>query len=93
MRYFNPFGPNERKEVLRLVCKLYSSICKDSIFTLSTEDPSIDNFDRLGDFLKVFPVGGSYRDIVLALQNMGSDRFMQFDFGLEEENMSHYGQT
>ena len=92
MEYFNPFGINQKQEVLRLICKLYTQVCKSSIFTLSTEDPSIDNFDRLSNFLEVFPAGGSYRDIILVLQNIGSDKLKRFDFGLEEENLLHYNQ-
>ena len=80
MHYFNPLGTStpdlNQERVLRLICKLFPRICQISISTLSTEDTTIDNFDRLNDFLKVFPSGSCYRDIILSLQLMGSDSFV-----------------
>lgn len=65
---YNPLGRNWiDAKTLQIACKLYGDLCELSISMLSGDDPSIDNFDRLQDFLKMFPSGSSYLDVILTM--------------------------
>ena len=77
-------------ETTMLFCGMFGSLCEDLIKSVADADPSVDNMDRLNEFMSNFPSGSGYQDLVMFAQNTVNEVMKQFNYG-ELDNIKRYG--
>lgn len=73
-----------------LFCGMFGSLCEDMIKAVADADPTVDNMDRLNEFMSNFPSGSGYQDLTMFAQNTVNDVMKQFNYG-EIQNLKVYG--
>ena len=77
----------------RIFCGTVPQICELGISFISDSDPSVDSSDRLAVYSGHFPSGTSLRCLVHYGQLVNKSGFHRYDYGDEDENNKHYGQS
>lgn len=65
-------------------------LCEEIIRLFADSDTSVDNMDRLSEFLYDFPAGSSIEDVIYFAQDVNSEGFNKFDYG-PIDNQRIYG--
>ena len=78
------------EESTQLFCAEIEGICVDFIKYFADANPAVDNMARLGVFLKDFPAGSGYQNIVYYAQDVDYSNWKRFNYG-EEDNVMKYG--
>ena len=79
------------EEATQLFCGAAQGICEDLLKYVADADTSVDNLDRYEVFLKDFPAGNGWGNLVHYSQGiMTEGEWLRFDYG-GIKNMDHYG--
>ena len=75
----------------QVLCETYEFICADLVRAIADADTTVDRMDRYDVFLKDFPAGNGYGNLVYYAQNIQStNEYLRRDFGIAK-NMELYG--
>ena len=91
MGAYDMFNANWLEEqVLQSLCGEFDNFCADVVKDFADMNPDVDNMDRMEVFLKDYPAGAGYRNLVHYAQDIHNDGFNRFNFG-ERANLVKYG--
>lgn len=78
------------EESTLLFCAELDGICDDLLAYFADSDPAVDNLARFNVFMKDFPAGTGFENLVYYAQDVDNDFWRRFNYG-ELENVKRYG--
>jgi len=67
----------------RAICTVVPSLCEFGVYLVADEDTTLDDSDRLLDYLAHFPAGTSIKCLLHYGQILNAGLFQQYDYGTD----------